>query len=42
MQFSDGCLFGTVCCMSDSPPSELRERDSGYTGVNSRPGAEHI
>ena len=42
LQFSDGRLFGTVCCMSRSPSPELRERDAGFMGVIARLIAEHI
>jgi HD-GYP domain-containing protein (c-di-GMP phosphodiesterase class II) len=42
LQFSDGRLFGTVCCMSHSPHPELRERDAGFMGVIARLIAEHI
>lgn len=36
LQFSDGRLFGTVCCMSHSSHPELRERDAGFMGVIAR------
>ena len=42
LQFSDGRLFGTVCCMSHLPSSELRKRDAGFMGVIARLIAEHI
>jgi GAF domain-containing protein len=42
LQFSDGRLFGTVCCMSHSTHPELRERDVGFMGVVAHLIAEHI
>ena len=42
LQFSDGRLFGTVCCMSHAPSLELRERDAGFMGVIARLIAEQI
>jgi HD-GYP domain-containing protein (c-di-GMP phosphodiesterase class II) len=41
LQFSDGRLFGTVCCMSHSPHPELREHDAGFMGIIARLIAEH-
>ncbi len=42
LQFSDGRLFGTVCCMSHSPRRELRERYAGFMCIIARLLAEHI
>ncbi len=42
LQFSDGRLFGTVCCMSHSSHPELRERDARFMGVIARLIAEYI
>jgi response regulator RpfG family c-di-GMP phosphodiesterase len=41
LQFSDGRLFGTVCCMSHSPHPELREHDARFMGIIARLIAEH-
>ncbi len=42
LQFSDGRLFGLVCCMSYSPRPELHERDAGFMYVIALLMAEHI
>jgi response regulator RpfG family c-di-GMP phosphodiesterase len=42
LQFSDGRLFGTVCCMSHLPSLALRNRDAAFMGVIARLIAEHI
>ncbi|CAA9459846.1 MAG: metal dependent phosphohydrolase [uncultured Rubrobacteraceae bacterium] len=42
LQFSDGRLYGTVCCMSHSPDPSLRERDAGFMGVLARLIAEQL
>jgi response regulator RpfG family c-di-GMP phosphodiesterase len=34
--FSDGSLFGTVCCLSHGPEPSLRERDLRFLGVLAR------
>ena len=36
LRFSDGRVYGTVCCMSHSPDPELRERDVGFMAVLAR------
>ena len=42
LRFSDGRIYGTVCCMSHSPEPELRERDVGFVGVLARFIAEQL
>ena len=42
LQFSDGRIFGTMCCMSHSPDPALRERDAGFVGVLARLVAEQL
>ena len=42
LQFSDGRLYGTVCCMSHSPDPSLRERDAQFMGVLARLVAEQL
>lgn len=42
LQFSDGRLYGTVCCMSHSPDPALRERDMGFVGVLARLIADQL
>ena len=42
IQFSDGRVYGTMCCMSHSPDPELRERDVGFVAVLARFIAEQL
>ena len=42
LQFSDGRLYGTICCMSHSADPSLRQRDAQFMNVLARFVAEHI
>ncbi len=42
VQFSDGRVYGTLCCMSHSPEPKLRERDAEFMNVLARFIAEHL
>ena len=42
LEFSDGRVYGTLCCMSHSPEPRLRERDAEFMNVLARFIAEHL
>lgn len=42
LRFSDGRLYGTMCCMSHSPDPSLRERDVDFMRVLARLVAESL
>ena len=42
VQFSDGRIYGTMCCMSHSADPDLRERDAGFMGVLARLVSEQL
>lgn len=42
LRFSDGKLYGTLCCLSHSPDPSLRERDARFVGVLARMVAEQL
>ena len=42
LRFSDGRVYGTLCCLSHSPEPHLRERDAKFMEVLARLVAEQI
>jgi hypothetical protein len=42
LRFSDGRVYGTLCCLSHSPKPRLRERDARFVGVLARLVADQI
>jgi response regulator RpfG family c-di-GMP phosphodiesterase len=42
VEFSDGRVYGTLCCMSHSPEPRLRERDGQFMNLLARFIAEHL
>jgi response regulator RpfG family c-di-GMP phosphodiesterase len=42
LRFSDGRLYGTVCCLSHEPDPDLRERDARFMGVLARLISEQL
>lgn len=42
LRFSDGKLYGTMCCMSHSPDPSLNERDAEFTRVLARLISEQL
>ena len=42
LRFSDGRVYGTLCCLSHSPEPRLRERDAEFMGVLARLVADQI
>jgi GAF domain len=42
LRFSDGRVYGTLCCLSHSPEPQLQERDALFMGVLARLVADQI
>ena len=42
LRFSDGRIYGTLCCLSHSPEPSLQERDAKFMGVLARLVADQI
>ena len=42
IRFSDGRLYGTLCCLSHSPDPSLKERDAQFTSVLARIVADQL
>ena len=42
LRFSDGRVYGTLCCLSHSPEPQLQERDARFMGVLARLVADQI
>jgi response regulator RpfG family c-di-GMP phosphodiesterase len=42
LEFANGRVYGTLCCMSHSPEPKLRERDAEFMNVLARFIAEHL
>jgi len=42
LRFSDGKVYGTVCCLSHEPDPHLRERDARFLGVLGRLISEQL
>lgn len=42
LRFSDGRVYGTLCCLSHSPEAHLRERDAKFMEVLARLVAEQL
>ena len=42
LEFSDGRVYGTFCCLSHSPDPFLRERDAGFVRVLARLVSEQL
>ena len=42
LRFSDGRIYGTLCCLSHSPEPHLQERDARFVGMLARLVADQI
>ena len=42
LRFSDGRVYGTLCCLSHEPDARLQERDAKFVGVLARLVADQI